>query len=241
MNEHPTDPWPYFFKGKLQSRRKAVDSAHRAFRRAAELATDNPFDSETIKKGWMKELIKADRFKDAYAKIEPQRATFDSIALLLLQDTRLDDLKSLIEQHQKSHPDDLEIQYYRVELAATENRHTDALHILDSQREALINRSYGPWWFFTSRIRSLLALQRYDDAQNEAREAGKKMSQYDEDYLNLWIAAAKGNIEDAIINTGKLLTTGDTIDLIYESEEFGALLRSDSMTAYREHYPPPKN
>ncbi|MCA9255132.1 MAG: hypothetical protein KDA33_05815 [Phycisphaerales bacterium] len=235
--KRPNDAWVAYFEASVHHANGADDAAIAAYAKAHQLAADTP-RAAIIAPAWRIAMYKAGRIDEAYDTIPPQRDTFDVLGMNLLGDEKYDALRALIKRHRERHPDDTEIQFYEVEMAAAEKRHDAALEILTAHREALVARSLGPWWFHYARLRSLIGLSRFDEARIAAKEF-ESVDDIDEPQFNqLWIAAAEGNVASAIAAFDALVAGEYSPMTLYQDEDLRPHLMSEAMAPLREKYPP---
>ncbi|HPF37471.1 MAG TPA: tetratricopeptide repeat protein [Phycisphaerae bacterium] len=234
---HESDAWAAYFQASVHHANGDEDAAIAAFARAHQLATD-PQTAAMIAPAWRVSMYEAGRIDEAYDTIPPQRDTFDELGMYLFAAEKYDAIRALIKRHRERHPDDTEIQFYEVEMAAAENRHEAALEILTTHRDALVGRSLGPWWFHYARLRSLIGLSRFDEARIAAKEFEPVDDVNDPQFNQLWIAAAEGNVASAIAAFDALVAGEYFSMALYEDEDLGPHLMSEAMAPLREKYPP---
>jgi hypothetical protein len=180
-------------------------------------------------------LFKRGKWKQAYDELLPAVDTFDQLAAEFAFARDEFALAELIERHAKAHADDIETIVWRAELAYLKGQNESAVKLFREYRDKSGKENRHIHRMHERMIRSLVRLERPDEAAEALDEAGNIFQQGR--LFPVLVAAAKGDVDFVMEQFDGASPFNPSI--WYSDPDLGPLLRKPAFERLRQKYPPP--
>lgn len=230
------DPWVYYYAGLALAQQGKHEAADESLAQGMRLTLNREI-RETLRSMRVSLRYKAGRGLEAYRQILPRRETFEQLAQLYLEAKDAVGLSRLVMLHGEADSQDPVLPIWQSEAAWLAGDYAAVVQVLVAGRDKLLDDGRYVWRYEDLLVRSLLRLERFDEAESIA----VNWSERDEDpwYL-LLVAAARGDVEMATRYVTQCIErSGYDIRELYGDADLGPALRKDRFSPLRKKFPPP--
>jgi tetratricopeptide (TPR) repeat protein len=236
----PMDVWIAYYEGVLHNGRRQFDRAEKAL--AVGMGRDlDPESRERFRWLRVQNLAEAGREVEAYLKVAPRRETFSQLADRMYEDTQLPLLAALVWMHGWIDPADPALPLRRGDLCFWTGKYAEAIAEFRLYRSRTTGKNglAYEWRVKDQTVRSLLRLNRLDEARAELRPADGKS--YYNRVLDAAITAASGDVARTERELEELIKSNLATPASFHADpDLSAALKTEPFKKLLQKYPPPK-
>lgn len=171
-----------------------------------------------------------------FTQADDAATAFVAVAKHFVESEDADALAALIAAAHRMQAAIAELPLYEAELQWQRGEYTLAAKLFAQQQGDLAQDEQRRWWVADRLIRSLVRLQRFDEA---LQIAGAFHEREKDPWFMAVAHAASGDVENCAAALGQCAELGYSADDFYADPEIGAALRSEAFARLRETYPDP--
>lgn len=231
----PDDVWIEVANACIRKMQNDPQAAIEGFKRV--LPKLNESDRDLIKTNSLYECYMAlNREKDMYRELGPSDRLFEILAEHF--DSRKDAaaLESLIAEHAQARPDFAELNYWKAASAMLKADYDEALRLYRPIAESNTPGDFKPMIAWERIIRCLIRQGKTDDAVDAFNEMQEPMPWI----LRPLVLGAIGQEEELKKEFTKLAESmSHSIQMMYDDDDLGPILRRKEYDDLRKKYPPP--
>ncbi len=229
----PDDWWIHYYQGRVHDSESDYAAAASEYAQGLEKAQGD-HAVELYRYYYTGAAWRAGKWQEAYERVEPREAAFESLARWMSQDAKPDELKQLIELHRDKGSEgrvllwEAEVEWLRKDYAA-------AVKLLRKCEPRLGREDNGRGQYEDRMLRSLVRLGRFDEALAVARAATERDGN---SWYEMVVHACAGDADALLDLIGTSIDDGYfEARQLYDDEDMGPALQDDAMAAVRERYP----
>jgi len=232
LKAFPTDPWVYYYQGKLHQAALEYDAADASYAKALSLAAAT--DSDTFRSARVISRFSAGNGLTAYHDVQPQDKVFSQLCGLYAGKKDAEGLAKLVAARRADAPNDPGVPLWDGDAKFLAGDYSGAVSVLESNRAAIQAVATDRYRFQDIYIRSEVRLKQFDAARAEANRSpddGK-------DWWNLAIVeCAAGNVAEATKALDELLDEDYEADEFYADPDIGPALATPAFAAWKQQHP----
>ncbi len=229
----PKDPQLHRSLGEVAMLQKQFAVAAIHFSRGLELTTEEQ-EQELLRVRIVDAKYQASAWNDAYERIGPPRATFDHLARAMANDKNDKHLEALIRLHFKREPADPTLLLWLAEVHWLRRDYDEVVDILEKKRDLIIADHLSVGRLEDRLVRSLVRLERHDDALKVAQRSTERDS---DPWFEVVVLCAQGDPKSAETALQQCVDLGYSVEQFYGDPDVGPALRSDKLASVRERFP----
>jgi tetratricopeptide (TPR) repeat protein len=171
-------------------------------------------------------------------RLSPDRVfSFSLLAYRFEIRKRSDELKQLLAEHSRLHPDDDRREQWNLVVYWLDKDYAKLVHFIrEKGKEAIVDEQFL-YWRDEYLLRSLIRMKRAAEAEQEARDITQRA---EANWETLVLAhALLGDVEKALHYANMIEEDSQGAANLYEDKDLAPILRGDVFTKFREKYPPP--
>jgi hypothetical protein len=233
----PQDPLATYYEGDVHYYQEKYDAADQAYAVAEGQQPDDDL-RDMIRYSRVLCWHKLGKGLEAYDTFEPKQATFAELASLFAAEMQAEELRQLLERHESNFGVTNETREWHVRLRWLAKDYDGAVELLEQYGQKLIEEHpYDTVSLEAIWVRSLVRLERYDDALTIAKASTAR--EYSDPYFELVVHAAKGDTDRCAELLPQLLDSADgyySPQTLLDDEDMGPALQSEAFKELREKY-----
>jgi tetratricopeptide (TPR) repeat protein len=230
----PDDVWLDYYEGEAYRAEGDYEAADRSYAAGAAKAQDDE-TREAFRTTRVAARLEAGKWLSAYQEIGPRKATFDQLAQSFASREMPQELSELIAAHQANDPNDAVLPAWQAEHHWLRKEYGKVVEVLTGHRALAGHKELG-WRYAQRLVRSLVRLQRAEDAR---REFDALPEDQRGPLLDAIVSASSGDVERTDMALITLEAQGHGPAFFYRDEDLGPALRSEQLQELREKYPEP--
>lgn len=235
-NFEPGDIWLRFYEAEQLLREGKAAAAEQTL---IELLPDmtSRFDRDTVQRRWIDACLQQNKIAAAYEKLGARRTSFHLIAAQCTKPEQHHQLTELLRIHRQHFPNDDKLLFWDVEARWLAKDHEGVVQMLEEHKDTAVRDRFNGWKYRDHWIRSLLHLQRLDQARQvlhwwEQRRGLDRL-------LTTLVQARAGDVQVVAETIADSQRGYGSLYRFYSDPDLGPLLRSAPFAPLRERFPEP--
>jgi tetratricopeptide (TPR) repeat protein len=233
----PADAWLHYYRGRIAELNTDWALAERQY--AAGMAEAAPDDTATFRYQRVHACEQMSKVLWAYQNIPPAGETFSMLANWIAYEckdppaSRANLLESLIALHRAAVPSDDALPLWEAEIQWLRGDYSAVVETLQRHRDQVLSKRQNEYQFDDRLVRSLVRLQRLDEAQKEADRSKNPL-------LLVLVSAARSNVGSAKEAMLRYLDDEDAdVSDVYNDPDIGPRIRTPAFESFRRRWPRP--
>jgi len=230
----PDDPWLSYYTGELHLLLNAPNLAIDAFERGlSDVAIDDsirPLFEDAMARALYGEGMPI----QAYRRLGGTRRIARTLAQACINDRRSAWLRQLIDVHSSSHPDDRVIHLWLAHAAWLDGQYDRVLDHLADVNSLTADDDAAIGTYDNLLVRSLLRLDRLDDAMVAAREATRRRG---DPFYEAIVHAFAGDVGPTVRLIERCVELGHQPQAFYDDFDLGPVIAGPQYAALHQMYP----